>query len=788
MEKVPSTKRGEAKLCVILAALLLLLGAPGVATADAVATSGSGRGGCTRSCGNISIAYPFGVEPGCYHVVGFNLTCDTRTTRPGCSSVVRINSIRMRRLENNGRGANGTWGGGLPNSGPFFLSKSESSLVLMGCDSQVVVRELGGDNTLVACCSAICPLSWPSTTRRTLLRNFRERCMLEHWLLSNKHHFRLLIHGMDPLGMDLLADIYMVDQGFNYTTDTFYSNSTEYPPRALPALLKWVISTPTSNCPRNLSAPSVAVPTALAKTRMLRHTGVSMRISMSVILPIYSHVSANAITHKEDITIATSRSGRGGCMRSCGNISIEYPFGVEPGCYHAVDFNLACNHSYQLSMLFLDDGTVQVLDISIPNGTVRINNCRINLEDNGLGSTNGTWGRVICPSLPSQGRFLGICLGANRKLIACLLQCHLLIIALTRTLLRNFQDKCVLGHCLLSNKHHFRLLVLSHPDSRDGFRCAYQLFRYLHGRLGIQLYSRYILFQSRRSTSAPSLAGVGNQHFDNDCQDTDARAHRRYRCECNDGYQGNPYIIGGCNVTQKEDITVGARWLKGPRYSAKRMQKPSGAFMLWNLQKYAWTLMSMRTRRRIHAMDSAKIHLGHFIVNVKMEQMGIPLKRGMHHIQEFFDNIALIISGGSIVLILVLATSLVARSKQEELQKATNNFDRSRQVRDGGHGVMFKGILDLNKPVADTFDGDSLVSHFVSLLLEGNLIDIINPQVKEEEGGEVHEVAALAALCTKLKGEERPSMREVEMALENILSKKGPFHKGNRESSRPSKN
>jgi hypothetical protein len=97
-------------------------------------------------------------------------------------------------------------------------------------------------------------------------------------------------------------------------------------------------------------------------------------------------------------------------------------------------------------------------------------------------------------------------------------------------------------------------------------------------------------------------------------------------------------------------------------------------------------------------------------------------------------------------------------------------------------------LLTQKKPVADTFDGDSLVSHFVSLLLEGNLIDIINPQVKEEEGGEVHEVAALAALCTKLKGEEWPSTREVQMALENILSKKGPFHKGNRESSRPSKN
>lgn len=94
--------------------------------------------------------------------------------------------------------------------------------------------------------------------------------------------YLIQIHGMDQLGMDLLADIYMVDQGFNYTTDTFYSNSTEYPPRALPALLKWVIITLTSNCPRNLSAPSVAVPTALAKTRMLRHGGIDASALMVI--------------------------------------------------------------------------------------------------------------------------------------------------------------------------------------------------------------------------------------------------------------------------------------------------------------------------------------------------------------------------------------------------------------------------------------------------------------------------------------------------------------------------
>uniref|UniRef100_A0A0A9BWP6 Uncharacterized protein n=1 Tax=Arundo donax TaxID=35708 RepID=A0A0A9BWP6_ARUDO len=44
----------------------------------------------------------------------------------------------------------------------------------------------------------------------------------------------------------------------------------------------------------------------------------------------------------------------------------------------------------------------------------------------------------------------------------------------------------------------------------------------------------------------------------------------------------------------------------------------------------------------------------------------------------------------------------------------------------------------------------------------------------EEGNGKVREVAALAAMCTKLSGEDRPTMREVEMKLENLRAKKKP--------------
>ena len=63
-----------------------------------------------------------------------------------------------------------------------------------------------------------------------------------------------------------------------------------------------------------------------------------------------------------------------------------------------------------------------------------------------------------------------------------------------------------------------------------------------------------------------------------------------------------------------------------------------------------------------------------------------------------------------------------------------------------------------------------LVAYFVSLLTLCRLVGILNQQV-EEGGKQVEQVAALAATCVKLNPDERPTMRQVEMALESIQEK-----------------
>ncbi|CAO2207168.1 unnamed protein product [Urochloa humidicola] len=188
----------------VVAATLLMLPPLGSAAPAAAATTGP-RSNCTRTCGNISIPYPFGVEPGCYHAGGFNLTCD-RSHRPpklflgdGTVQVLEIFVSNNTALisgscveftyVDDGHRANGTWGGGLPRGGPFFLSELTSYVMALGCALQIDIWG-GEDDDLLGSCTAVCP---PSPRDSGDIIAGTGACTLHrHRLLSGKHHYRLL--------------------------------------------------------------------------------------------------------------------------------------------------------------------------------------------------------------------------------------------------------------------------------------------------------------------------------------------------------------------------------------------------------------------------------------------------------------------------------------------------------------------------------------------------------------------------------------------------------------------
>lgn len=67
-------------------------------------------------------------------------------------------------------------------------------------------------------------------------------------------------------------------------------------------------------------------------------------------------------------------------------------------------------------------------------------------------------------------------------------------------------------------------------------------------------------------------------------------------------------------------------------------------------------------------------------------------------------------------------------------------------------------------------EGDGLVADFVNLHSVGNLVQMLDSQVIEEGGTEIQEVSQLAISCIELRGEDRPTMRQVNCSLEGILS------------------
>ncbi|XP_047050007.1 putative wall-associated receptor kinase-like 16 [Lolium rigidum] len=91
-----------------------------------------------------------------------------------------------------------------------------------------------------------------------------------------------------------------------------------------------------------------------------------------------------------------------------------------------------------------------------------------------------------------------------------------------------------------------------------------------------------------------------------------------------------------------------------------------------------------------------------------------------------------------------------------------------------GFGVIIVELLTRKKPIFLTSRGEkqNLCHYFVQRLQNNTVIEIIDCQIMEE-GNErqIIEMASLASACLRLRGEERPTMKEVELRLQLLRGK-----------------
>ncbi|KAF8692750.1 hypothetical protein HU200_039415 [Digitaria exilis] len=440
----------------------------------------------------------------------------------------------------------------------------------------------------------------------------------------------------------------------------------------------------------------------------------------------------------------------GNCTTMCGDVAVPYPFGTTAGCY-LPGFNLTCDTNHEPPRLSLGDGTLQVVGISLENSTVRVVGPDIPMVESVRKDyvANGTWGGQGW-GLSDEGPYILSEEHNEFVLLGCALFAELGISGLFGNEVINTCGSMCSGE-VLDNGHD----CSEQPNSRrcqkcSGLGCCQVPIPYGQVSYSVRLktlqesghinvpYSVFISeegwFQPYNSSmSLSAIPAVLMNHK-------------------------NIVKLIGCCLETEVPLLVFEFISNGTLYNHLHIEAPISIF--WK-ERLRIAVETARALAYLHSFVSMPV------IHRDIKSPNILLD----------ENLTVKLSDFGASRYVPIDQSGVDTAVQgtfgyiDPMYYNTGRLTEKSDVY--SFGVILIELLTRKKPVSyRSPEGFGLVNHFGNLLSEGNLALIIDPQVSREGGGEVIDIALLAAICVKFVSAERPTMRQVDMTLEAIYAAK----------------